>query len=79
MEQWQLATCGFPEGLQSGLGRESSDKCRTSLVCSSSLREEVARFLSFYCKSLAPLKPENVSHPFLRGEGWEDAWGLPFT
>lgn len=24
------------------------------------LREEVARFLSFYCKSPAPLKPENV-------------------
>uniref|UniRef100_A0A8C0TDY0 Uncharacterized protein n=1 Tax=Canis lupus familiaris TaxID=9615 RepID=A0A8C0TDY0_CANLF len=29
------------------------------------LREEVARFLSFYCKSPAPLKPENVSSPLL--------------
>ncbi|KAF3822018.1 hypothetical protein GH733_007392 [Mirounga leonina] len=29
------------------------------------LREEVARFLSFYCKRPTPLKPENVSSPLL--------------
>lgn len=29
----------------------------------SSLREEVARFLTYYCKAPAPLKAENVGNP----------------
>lgn len=45
------------------MGWGSSDKCCPSPCLISSLREEVARFLSFYCKSPAPLKPENVSKP----------------
>lgn len=40
-----------------------SDRRCPSVCLPSSLREEVARFLSFYCKSPAPLQAENVSSP----------------
>lgn len=47
--------------LEQTVGWGPTDKHYPSVCSISSLREEVARFLSFYCKSPAPLKPENVS------------------
>ncbi|KAK2501079.1 hypothetical protein MC885_004576 [Smutsia gigantea] len=59
-------TCPLEEEPSSGSGtqqrRATGPATRMSMMRTRTpvLREEVARFLSFYCKSPAPLEPENV-------------------